>query len=299
MRYKYYNMLVYGLAIGVAGLLATINMAVDPYGLFHSNRGRNCTVHFNERTTKYLLGHRYIPDNFDAFMVGSSISANWDTEQIHGYPLYNASLKGGNISEGKLIADKVIQRRPPQLLLIIIYPYMTETFGRKAGSMVEAEYWGALGSQQLLVDYGFMAAARMGWAERLFTSYGLNNFHAPKPTPSDGPVKELREFHVEERALKEYADLLDSARRAGVTIVGVIPPVYSGHWQSQQTAYQAYFHRIKPLFRENESIIDFNTPEYIPLCSNPDNFTDGTHLSQSAAAEVVSALDQYLSNLPK
>lgn len=299
MRYRHFNMLVYGLTIGVAATIAAFNWTVDPYGLFHSHRGRTCVVHHNERMSKYLFAHRYIPENFDGLLIGSSISANWDTSQLHGFSVYNASLSGGNISEGKLIAEKVIQRNTPRLLLMVIYPYMTETFGRKTGNMVSREYWGALGSHQLLLAYGSALKTRLGWARQRFNTYGQDDFDPPKRLPG-APAdtgEELRDFHVDERAIAEYADLLEIARRAGVKIVGVIPPFDLVTWQSRQGAFQAYFRRIKPLFRENELIIDFNAPEYLSLLSTPGNFTDGAHLSRRAAAELVSLLESRLKPL--
>ncbi len=299
MRYRHFNMLIYGLTIGVATAVASFNWAVDPYGLFHGDRGRTCVVHHNERMTKYLFAHRYIPENFDGLLIGSSISANWDTSQLHDFSVYNASLSGGNISEGKLIAEKVIEHKPPRLLLMIIYPYMTETFGRKTGNMVSGEYWGALGSHQLLLAYGSAIKTRLGWARQRYNAYGQDDFDPPKRLPG-APADtedELRDFPVDERAIAEYADLLEIARRAGVKIVGVIPPFDLATWQSRQDAYQAYFRRIKPLFRENELIIDFNAPEYLSLRSTPGNFTDGAHLSRNAAAELLSLLEARLKPL--
>lgn len=296
MSYRHFNMLVYGLVIGIAGAIAALNWTIDPYGLFHGDRGRTCVVHHNERLSKYLFGYRYIPENFDGLLIGSSISANWDTSQIHGFSVYNASMAGGNISEGKLIAEEVIQRNPPRILLMIIHPYLTETFGRKTGNMVQEEYWGALGSHQLLLTYGAVIKTRLGWARQRYNAYGQDDFDPPKRLPGipADTSEELQDFHVEERAVAEYADLLEIARRVGVKIVGVIPPFELVTWQSRQGAFQSYFRRIRPLFRENELIIDFNAPEYLSLRSTPGNFTDGAHLSRRAATELVYFLETRL-----
>lgn len=292
MRYKAFNLLVYGMVLAAAGMVAALDMAVDPYGLFHGDRGRSCVVNYNERTTKYLFAHRYIPEQFDALLVGSSITANWDTSGVRGCALYNGSLNGGNISEGRLIAEQVIRRRPPRLLLMTIHPYLTETYGRKTGSMVESEFWGALGSHQLLLCYGHALATRFGWLRRTSNAYGQDDFDPPARPAGVPPAPEP--YHVDARALAEYAGLLEQARQAKVRIVGVIPPVEEAFGRPRQGFLQDYYRQVLPLFRNDEPIIDFNTPEDLPMRSAPGNFTDGVHLSRATAAGTVSLLEQRL-----
>jgi hypothetical protein len=161
--------------------------------------------------------------------------------------------------------------------------------------MIEREYWGALGSHQLLLTYGSALKTRLGWARQRFNAYGRDDFDPPRREP--GAPVETGDFPVDERAIAEYAALLERARLSGAKIAGIIPPFEVTVWQSRQQALQAYLSRIRPLFRVTESIIDFNGPEYRSLCSNAANFSDGTHLSRDAAAKLVSLLETRLNAL--
>src|SRR5687768_4922851 len=50
------------------------NMTIDIYGLFLPVKGKALPVYNNERLSKYLLSYRYIPQNFEAAIIGTSLS---------------------------------------------------------------------------------------------------------------------------------------------------------------------------------------------------------------------------------
>src|ERR1700730_11101236 len=64
------------------GACCWVNYQVDLYGVFGRNDSRARVVYSNERSGKYLLSLRYLPEHFDALLVGSSITDNWDTTRI-------------------------------------------------------------------------------------------------------------------------------------------------------------------------------------------------------------------------
>jgi hypothetical protein len=186
--------------------------------------------------------------------------------------------------------------RTDTLLLMVIHPYLTKDFGRKTGSMVREEYWGALGSHQLLLDYALAIKRWLGSGRQPFNAYGCNDFDPPRRLPgtSPDPKEELVTFHVDERAFLEYGGLLAIARRSGVRIVGIITPIDPVYWQALQHEYEDYFRRIRPLFLDGEPVIDLNSSDCLSLSSTRDNFSDGVHLSRKAAAEVISALERRI-----
>lgn len=281
--------------VAIAALAAGLNYRLNLYGVFGNPAGKKLVVYDNERTTKYLFSYNYIPANFDAVLVGTSISDNWDTSHIAGMRVYNASINGGNISEEALLLRNILDRTHPRTVLFVIHPYLTESSGRKSGYMNAQEYWGALGSVQLMRVYWSKFLVSHHARRQEFNDFGQDDFevHAA-PAALQELLNADEAMPVDPNAMKQYRDLMAWARESGAHIVGVIPPVSASLWARQQNLYQAYYAQIIPLFRPDEPIVDFNSREFSSLRNDPANFPDGVHLSHAAAARVVDSLSQAL-----
>ena len=115
-------------SIGLAAAAAVIvpfNMHEDVYGLFRTARGRRLSIYGEERVAKYLHSFRYIPENFDGVLLGSSVTDNFDTRRFPGYRIYNASIDGGNVEDLTPIADNVFRRGALKLTILCIHRYLT------------------------------------------------------------------------------------------------------------------------------------------------------------------------------
>ena len=159
--------------IAAVAVGAWVNYRIDLYGVFGRNDGAARVAYTNERANKYLLSMRYVPERFDALLVGTSVTDNWDTAKIGAFRVYNGSLSGGNISEGKLIVDNALATKTPRAILFCVYPYLTETHGRKRSGMDTREFLGALGSLQLLRDYSTVLLISHGFSRPLWNEYGV------------------------------------------------------------------------------------------------------------------------------
>jgi hypothetical protein len=205
--------------------------------------------------------------------------------------IYNASITGGNISEEALIANNVFQRRSLKTVLVVVYPYLTETYGPKSEYMTPHEYWAALGSVQLLKVYAAKWAG--GRDQGSITSFGQYRLEAPRAAAALEPA--VAEFSVNERALAEYRDLLGNARRNGAKVVGIIPLVTKLSRDAQGSAYDRYNSRIGALFLPREKIIDLNgCPELAPLSLSAENFPDGHHYTNATAEKIMQVLARRL-----
>lgn len=292
-------------AILLAALLgiASLNYAVDFYGLFRDSRQRAIRVYANERTGKYLLSFRYIPENFQGILIGTSVSDNWDIAPVDSIRIYNASVAGANISEEKLIADNALARGHIRLAVFCIHPYLTMNHGRKTDYMDPREYWGALGSIQLLRDYTGATLAKVLGAPAFANANGVGRSEAGADE-AEARARWRRalqhaealptEIGVDEQAFREYAALLRSARAHGAVVVGFMPPVYAPSYRVQRAAYQAYFARFRALFSPHELVIDFNAEPYARLAADPATFYDGTHLSDQGAKFFAGELTRQL-----
>lgn len=297
MGFERFNKLVLAALLATLALCAAINYAVNPYGLFGDVAGRAYAVRGTERTEKYLFSFNYIPANFDGLLIGSSISDNWDTSALSLGRVYNASLKGGNISEEAIIAGNVLRRRPPRTILFVIYPFITASTGRQSGHMIPQEYWAALGSVQLLDTYLAGWAIERRLVAQTATPSGQDRFVAPPaPKPAPGRVRQVIErFPVDERAVAEYGALLALARQAGARIFGVIPLVPRSSDPYQAKAFAGYNSRMKRLFLPSEPVIDLNEcPELSAIALDDRSFQDGSHYTTEAAARLMAVLDQKL-----
>jgi hypothetical protein len=282
----------FAMVIATLALVAGANYALDFYGLFADTADRPIRLYANERTGKYLLSLRYIPANFQGIIIGPSVSQNWDVRRVGSIHIYNASVDGANISEEKLIADNAFARGRMRLAVFCIHPYLTMNHGRKTDYMSPREYWGALGSIQLLRDYTGAVLAHLLGTPAFADGNGVGSSeaeaddaeaaarwqramrHAQAPPP---------DLTVDEQAVSEYALLVRSARAHGAVVVGFIPPIYAVGYRSQGEAYQNYFSRMRKLFAPDETIIDFNAPQYTSYTADAATFYDGTHLSRRGA----------------
>ncbi len=130
----------------ISAALIGVNMAVDIYGLYRDTKGRHLVDYGDNRIAKYLLSDHYVPQNFDAILIGPSISANWDTHGIHTLRTYNESLNGSNFVEQEALVHKAIASPGLRAALIIVHPSMTADHDFSTVQLSERERWGALGS---------------------------------------------------------------------------------------------------------------------------------------------------------
>jgi hypothetical protein len=283
---------VLALAGAVANLV--INTRVDIYGLFRDTHGRRLGVIDNERRTKFLFSERYVPENFDSVLIGSSVTNNWNTGTIQGFHMYNESIDGGNISDEKLLVEKVLRKRSLKLAICIVHPFLTDTHGITSADMTDKEYWGALGSTTLFRAYGKLLRSR--GSAMLWDEYGTEEYAGPvKLNAVLGKMFQPgSDFHVDPDAITEYRDLITELRQCGARLVVVIPPISEELLEPKREAFARYLEQVMPMFSPLDEAIDFNSREYDLFLRDDQNFRDGIHLSRQGASKIVAILDQHV-----
>jgi hypothetical protein len=302
-RFVIYTLLLTSTACIV---ISAINWYINFYGIFGNVRGQSRIVTASERQTKYLYSFNYIPDNFDALLVGSSIAGNLDTSRVHGVHMYNAALSGGNITEEKLIAENALHRGHFSRVVFCLNPYLVATHGRKAGGMENRDVWATLGSTELFSSYIGAIMIRLGLIQGRFTADGKQDFEvlhrqekildnlggrkdAAKPVAS-----QKAEFKLDKTALEELSALAELARSQGASIVWMFAPVYLPEYQAQRSGYEKFENRIRRISKPGELIINMNDGSFNALTSQSRSFSDGVHLSNDGALATVDALDRAL-----
>jgi hypothetical protein len=303
---RYSVQLILAVLFGAAALVGA-SVGFDHYGLFREVRGVPRQVYRGERTTKYLLARRYVPANFDALMVGASISANWNTKLVPSPRIYNASISGANLSEEKLIADQVIEHGNLKWLVICLHPYLTMTHGRKTEYMAPHEYWSALGSVDLLLAEGSKQLVGLGILADGHNEFGDSNY-APNidlasAKRSMDEYVALRKrsgrphpnFNVAKGAFEELAELARSAQQRGAKLAVVFPPVYLERFEVERADWEGYWRKARAILPANTHYLNFNGPEFDAERSDLANFKDSGHLSRTYSDALVKRVGAFIS----
>jgi hypothetical protein len=289
--------------LAMGGGAALLNVRQDIYGLFRDTHGRRLPIYGSERRGKYLLSMRYVPENFEAIFLGSSLTSNWNTAGITAYRTYNESTDGGNLTEQKLLAKTALGRSgSPKLkvAICIIHPFMTDSHGLNAAEeMKPSEVSGALGSTSLLQAYKARRAIERGRVTLDWDAFGTEYREDIVGLKPLNPVltrimKSDAEIQVDEVAFREYAELLAELRRQGVRVVPVVPPTMEELIGPRRSRMTRYSRRILALFSATEPLVDFDAPQLAPFRRDRANFRDGVHLSSQGAAAVIKLLDARL-----
>lgn len=275
---------------GMAASVAALNRSVDQFGIYGDPTGRSLHVSANGRMTKFLFGMKYIPSNFSGLLLGGSITENWDTALLSGARVYNASLAGANISEQALIARSVFAQRRLQLVIVTVFPYLTETHGRKSSQMVPDEYWGALGSVALAEIYmGRLLEQKFHRAPR-DDAFGVSPDSPRFAEPAGAPRPET----VDADGFAEFGELVRTAHARSERVVALIPPYLRPVWERQRPFFEGYNRRALAAFESDDVVIDFNQPEYLGFTEERENFPDGAHLKRAAADILVREMERIL-----
>lgn len=271
-----------------------INMSIDLYGIFRSAKGRHLVVYGDERIAKYLLSEKYVPENFNAILIGSSVSANWNTSGINGLRVYNESLNGGNIVEEKTIADQALASSQIRVAILIVHPYLTASHEFETVQLTPRENLAALGSESLLDAYKSKARTKLHLERQEFDQFGTDDF-GDIPQKMNPHLQKLMapgtEFPIDEIAMKSFRDLVNELHAANIRIIYVIPPLSQSIFALKSDAFTNYARAALANKLEQDQLIDFTSDEFVYFRSNAGNFKDGVHLTNEAAQQVIAAIN--------
>jgi hypothetical protein len=291
----------------IALAVAACNIHVDIYGLFRSSRGRTLSIYGEERLAKYLHTLRYVPENFDGVLMGSSVSDSIDTRFFRRYRLYNASINGGNVADMRPVAENLFSRRGYKLTIVCVHRFLTKDHDRKTDLMQPRQYWGALGSPQLLTAYVSRLAVKFGVFPNHYDERGtLHYMSGPDKRKSmrqiEQTVADIRRgtspignYDIDPIALSDLDAVLTLARSKSDRVVVYFPPNPERILAIRKAEYAGYRAKIDRLLRPGDIVVDFNTPEYESLRSDYENFEDGVHTSRTGARLIAEELDRVVS----
>ncbi len=284
------------LLIVAAGMaIVGVNVTIDPYGLFRPTKGRRLVVYGDPRVAKYLLNGRYVPENFDAVLIGSSVSANWDMSRVAKLRIYNDSLDGGNIVEGRLLLDRATSRPGIATVLLLVHPSLTASHDYKTVELTADLTRSAVGSLSLWEAYKDMMRVRLhrtpAWGkfddagtEALELASEMNAVMKALWRPGDT-------FDLDPVAFAAYRDTVRHMRAKRLQMIFIVPPTFEDLLQSKRRAFDSYVRLIRADSTPDDIWIDFTADRYRPFRSHRAHFPDGSHLNAAAAEMVVTYIN--------
>ena len=282
-RWIAYLFVILAIIIGLNFLVA---WRLDLFGLFRDARGRSLATSEHERKQKYLLNRNYVPENFNALIIGASASVNWRPEELSGFQFYNESLEGGDASEERKMVEQALGKGQIKAAIITLFPRITSQHVLQDGFETANESE-ALGSISLLgVEYEYLAGRVFHRPPKAWP----NGSHRlpPRRPPSETEAHTSLAAVQDATAVTDYVELANELSRRGVALVYVVVPVYEPYLVSNKGQFDAYTQTML-LKLPPAAVVDFNGPEYLAFRSNPANYRDLVHLSP-AGAETISAL---------
>jgi hypothetical protein len=282
-------------ALAVAAV-AGLNVAVDLFGVHRPSRGRSLVVLGDDRFAKYLLNHRYVPENFDAILLGSSMSANWPVAGITSMRVFNDSLTGGNAVEVKRLVDAALGRPGIRTAFVVVNPAFTYSHTFETVVMDRRLWLGSLGSIALLEAYRDLARLKLGRPYAQFDAAGTERF--PDIPKAMNPVmlafwQTGDEFVVDPVALTAYREMVEDLRARGVAVIFVVPPCADEIVAPKRASFARYVGRVRAeVARGDDLWLDYTDAAASGFHVESADFVDGVHFTTGAAARFVADLDR-------
>ncbi len=274
-----------------AGAELALAWRLDVFGVLRDPAGRALITSSHERQAKYLLNEAYVPENFNALIIGASASVNWRPRRLTGYRFYDESLEGGNATEQRKLVESALQRGHFQVALVGIFPRITGSHELQDGldQVNRAEAFGSLAAFNIELER-LVDTLR----HRTPTFYPDGSHEMPSTKPE--PPKVKMNMNQDPQAVEDYRALVQELIAHGVRVIYVVYPVYTPAYDFNRDALLAYRKHF-PATLPPAPIIDLNAPEYKSFRDDPANYIDEIHLSRTGADKLTGLINTRMHQL--
>ncbi len=281
-RWLFWTLLLLALAVG-AELGAAWRL--DVFGVLRDPAGRALITSSHERQAKYLLNEAYVPENFDALIVGASASVNWRPQRLTGYRFYDESLEGGNATEQRKLVEEALKRGHFKVALVGIFPRITGSHALQDGldQATRTEAFGSLAAFNVEVE---MLLNKLRHRTPTFYPDGSHEMPSTKPEP---PTAKMN-MKQDPQATEDYRALVQELQAHCVRVIYIVYPVYTPAYDfnhAELLSFRQSFPATLPL----APILDLNEPEYQAFRDDPGNYIDEIHLSRKGADQLTGIIN--------
>ncbi len=276
-----------GIVAIVVGLNLLLAWRLDIFGLLRDPRGRELANSRHERKAKYLLNFNYVPENFDALVIGASSSENWRLEGLSQYRFYNEGMLGANGTEERMLVEKALEKGHFKVALVGIDLATTGRHDLQDG-LDHVDPREALGSFYSYVMLFDRLHDRLLHRPSNFYPDGSWVFPPHKLYPPDPNVPFVRNNPKDQKAAEDYRIMIEELMAHGTRVVYVVAPHFGLY---ENGARQVFADYMRDFLASNPPapLINFNDDRFAAIHDNPEYFIDEDHLSP-AGVPVVSKL---------
>jgi hypothetical protein len=308
MRPRYFAA---ALALVAAIAFASINahipfsLVLDPFGLRGGSEPKRILT--SERLSKYLLAHRYVPQNFEGVLIGPSLTANLDTRFITGSRLYNLSVNGANVTELRTIFEPAAAAQDSRLRYVVICLnlFMLADSGFKDQTLRWSSPWEAalLSAPSRQATWRLLrgkvqpifAESEAGWHNfDLYLARNAALFNDDRLQAPAQPPANPKPLPVNASALADLKAVVAAARKAGMQVFAFYYPYNARTFEDALEPGWAQFRTaVETIFADQDVIWDMNTPAYDAIRRDGEAYIDG-HVSQRGARLVLQDIQLHL-----
>ncbi len=268
-----------------------LNRAIDVLGLY----GRNSVSFYSiPRYSDSVASYRFVPANFDGFLVGNSTTFSWDLGEIHSHRVFNFSLPGSTITESRILAHNMMERGNVKVALISLSPSLFSTPGRATAYLTDKDRVSALGSLQLVVIYFEALMERVTkvhfFEHRFFRNGGETFFMGMRP---NDPGLKPGELDVNPESERDFHRLVDECHERGVKVYLVIAPLRHERWLLHESQYRKFYRQLLAYAGPRDTILNMNEwsdSSMQEIRYQPGYFPDWVHPDPRAVVLSVKAL---------
>ncbi|MBT1703456.1 hypothetical protein [Chryseosolibacter indicus] len=298
-----------GLLLIILLFLALTNYIADIYGLIRSSKGRKLKVLYHEKITKYLFSYRYIPQNFNTVIIGTSLSDSLDVSSYNKTSktnkVYNGSIMGADITLVYPMVENVVGAGVKNVILCLS-PYMMKKSAAKGLPSPSPVRIYTLGTKFLYESYliallRFLGIVPNKFPKGQFNEHGVHNYyHLFKKVVMKEKFQQViddnkdKPIVKDESAYEVFQSLIEFLDRNKVNYFIYFHPLPKEIFMSKREEYDIFHSRVRSIVQKEEIILDFNDQQYSFITSDYSNYLDHGHLSNKGQKIVTDILCQKL-----
>lgn len=288
-------------------LFAFFNYSLDIYGLHQQEGSKNVRVFFNEGYSKYLMTYNYIPRNFNALLIGPSLSDNINPEGFDGIDLFNLSFMGARMNDMEVLTKSAIKDRNSNIRTVILSlnPYLTEAYSAQLSDLSETAYKESYGSYNLLKTYLIAIVRHFNimpekYPKNQFSYSGLNDYNKIFRVPDvrERIIKEAKKnnepLKINEEALESLRSLKTFLGGKHIRFIVYYHPIPSEIYNSRKSDYIKFKQIVQNILGDEIEFYDFNTKKYNYFTTDVSNYIDHGHLSLSGQKELIRLIQEKM-----
>lgn len=282
--------LIFG-AVLLAALLAIVVWYSDPWGLLRDVDGRWLDVYADERGSKHLLAHRYVPQIFDGAILGIEQSSGLDPRGLSPFLTYNASLATGNASDLAPIAHTLIRSGEIHFIILCLSDALVQRSPSPGGALAEDPIQAQV---EVLAPSVLMAWFDVALRGRppLTDAVGWRD---PELGPPGGAASGGGgEVVVDEAAMSALSGIVADAHNNGVEVFAYFHPYPKRRREQMGASYERALRRLRGLFKGGDVVVDMGSGAHRDIWGREAHYLGDAQLSTKGARAVVKALRALL-----